>query len=234
MQEKLIYILIISILLSSCDFTTADEYYNQSIDYQEKGDYEKEQEFLEKVLEKDPEFRPALLNHGANNSDFGDYKGAIKDYQKIIDFDSDNTIALFAIGNNYKRLENYEKAISYYNLALKTDGAYKSDSIFSKWVFVGNNEFDKDNEYHIRKCEIEYERGLAYLENEQYELAISDFKKIIKVNYENPISYYWIGEAYIGLKDSTGICDNFIKSAKLGFEEAKDKLREHCIKKQQN
>jgi len=229
MRKKHIGILLIPLICYSCDFTSASEYYNESIYYQEKGDLKKEQELLEKVLEKDPKFRPALLNHGANNSDFGNYEEAIRDYQKIIDFDPENTLVLMAIGNNYKRLEKYERSISYYNKALKTKGALRSDTIYFelKWM----DEFDKDNEYYVRKHVIHYERGLAYLDSEHYELAIADFQRTIAANYEKPISYYWIGEAYIGLKDSTEICNNFISSAKLGIEEAKDKLREYCIEK---
>ena len=230
MQKKIIAISIIALILYSCDFTTATEYYNLSVDYQEKGNYKKEQELLEKVLEKEPKFRPALFNHGANNSEFGNYEEAINDYQKIIDFDPDNTLVLMAIGNNYKRLEKYDTAVFYYNKALKTKGAFKSDTIYIELNMM--NEFDKDNEYYVQKCVIEYERGLAYLNNGKYDLAINDFKNTIEADYEKPISYYWIGEAYIGLKDSTNICQSFIKSAKLGFEDAKDKLREYCLKKQ--
>lgn len=230
MQKKLIVILIISLILHSCDFTTAIEYYNQSIDYQEKKNHKKEQELLNKALEKDPKLRPALFNHGANNADFGNYDDAIKDYQKIINFDPDNTLVLMAIGNNYKRLEKYDAAISYYNKALKTKGAFRTDTIYIELNLI--NEFDKDNEYYVQNCVIEYERGLAYLNSGKYDLAIADFNKTIEADYEKPISYYWIGEAYVGLKDSTNICQSFIKSAKLGVEDAKDKLREYCIKKQ--
>ena len=214
----------------SCDFTSASEYYNKSIDYQEQGNTEKELELLEKVLEKNPKFRPALYNRGIINSNSGNYEQAINDYQKIINFDPDNTLVLRNIGNDYANLKKYKKAISYYNKALKTKGAFKSDTLLIELNWI--NDFDKDSEYYVRKCEIEFERGLAYLDNKEYELAIADFKRTIEVNYEIPTSYYWIGEAYIGLKDSTEICNNFIKSAKLGIEEAKDKLREYCIKKQ--
>jgi len=232
MQKKNIIISLITLICYSCDFTSASEYYLKSLVYQEQGDLKKEFEFLEKALEKNPKFRPALFNHGVINSTVGNYEQAIADYQKIINFDPENTQVLMYIGNNYTKLQNFKKAISYYNKAIKTKGALKSDTISfeRKWI----DKFDKDNEYYIQKCAIVFQRGLAYMNNSQYELAITDFRSTIEADYKKPNSYYWIGEANIELKDSAEICINFNKSAQLGLKEAKVKLKKYCFKNQPN
>jgi len=47
-------------------------------------------------------------------------------------------------------------------------------------------------------------------------------------HFEN-FSHYNLGNAYLGKKDSLNACQHFIESAKLGYDKAKEKLKEHCI-----
>ncbi|TSE02338.1 tetratricopeptide repeat protein, partial [Aquimarina algiphila] len=112
MLKNLIHIILI-VFCSSCDLRTAEDYYNLAYDLEEKGKFQEAIKFLDKAIEKRPNFRPALLNRGGDKSILEDYEGAIKDYEKILEFDSDNTLALMNIGNNFKRLNQYEKAINY-------------------------------------------------------------------------------------------------------------------------
>jgi tetratricopeptide (TPR) repeat protein len=120
MRKNQIYILLTFIIFISCDLKTADDYYNIAFDLEQKGKYEKAIPFLDKAIEKNPKFRPALLNRGADKSEIGDYNGAIEDYQKIVAFEPNNTLVLMNIGNNHKRLKQYEKSIDFYTRALNT------------------------------------------------------------------------------------------------------------------
>ena len=101
MLKNLIYISLISILLSSCDFKTAEDYYDLAYQLEEQGKYQEAIVFLDKAIEKKPDLKPALLNRGADKSILKDYNGAIRDYELILIYDSDNTLALMNIGNNY-------------------------------------------------------------------------------------------------------------------------------------
>ena len=53
MREKLIYILISSVILSSCNFTSADAYFNQAFEYEEKGDLPKAIETIVTFMKND-------------------------------------------------------------------------------------------------------------------------------------------------------------------------------------
>lgn len=151
MPKNFIYILLILIFFSSCDLKTAVDYYNLAYDLEEKGQYEKAIEFLDKAIEKKSNFRPALLNRGADKSEIGDFNGAIEDYEKILEFDPDNTLVLGNIGNNYKRLGQQEKAIEYYNRALNTSGALKNSSEFNLKFY---NSFDNDFDYNVPEYQL--------------------------------------------------------------------------------
>jgi tetratricopeptide (TPR) repeat protein len=52
MPKNLIYILSISLLLSSCDFKTAEDYYDLAYELEEQGKYEEAIVFLDKAIEK--------------------------------------------------------------------------------------------------------------------------------------------------------------------------------------
>ena len=236
MREKLIYILIFSVLLSSCDFTSAEEYYSQSFEFEENGDLKKAIELLDKALDKKEKFRPALLNRGYYKTELGNLNGGIEDYLKLLKFDQDNTSALFNIGNNFSELDEHEKAIDYYSKALKTEGALKSWAGSDGGALAINvnfdlKRFDSDMDYNVLDCEIYFERGLEYLKLEQFDNAISDIEKSLKADNAKRDCYFMLGKAYVGKKDSINACDNFIKSAKLGDKEAREMLKKHCIEK---
>jgi tetratricopeptide (TPR) repeat protein len=209
-------------IFSSCDIRTADEYYNLAFNLEEKGEYEKAIGYLDKAIEKRPNFKPALLNRGADKSALENYTGAIEDYEKIIAFDSDNTLTLINIGNNYKRLKLYDKSISYYTRAINTKGAIKSDSIFIEITWFGEKE--KESDYYVPQYEIEFERGISYAYSKKYRLAIKDLEQSIKYNYELPDSFSWIGEAYYHLKDTTNARKFLTKASKYGMLDARELL----------
>ena len=236
MREKLIYILIFSVILSSCDFTSAEEYYSQSFEFEENGDLKKAIELLDKAIDKKEKFRPALLNRGYYKTELGNLNGGIEDYLKLLKFDQDNTSALFNIGNNFSELDEHEKAIDYYSKALQTEGALKSWASSDGGALAINinfdlKRFDSDMDYNVLDCEIYFERGLEYLKLEQFDNAISDIEKSLKADNAKRDCYFLLGKAYVGKKDSINACDNFIKSAKLGDKEAREMLKKHCIEK---
>lgn len=231
--RKLITILFL-LLLVSCDLTPAGEYFNRARDLEIEGNYKKANVLLNKAIAKNPKFRPALLNRAVNKSILKDYQGAIDDYHKLLEFDPDNALALLNLGNNFKRLENYDKAISSYNKALQTNWVVKPEplnNLLKQDIEISfQKKFDQDSDYEISELEVTYERGIAYILNHQFENGINDLKKVLNDESYTANCYYWIGNAFIGLKDSTNACHNYIESAKLGFKGARDKIKNHCLK----
>lgn len=198
-------------------------------------DLEKDKKYKEAIfhlniaIEKKDRFKQAFLNRGFCKTELGDLVGGIDDYKKLLAFDYDNTFALFNLGNNYSLLADNKKAIYYYSKALQTEGALKS--------FVGSGgkpsgiAVSLDANYGMLDCEIYFERGIAYLEENQFDKAIFDINKSLEVNNAKKDCYFLLGKAFLGKNDSIDACESFIKSAKLGDKEAREMLRKHCIKK---
>lgn len=222
MLKKLIYILSISLLLSSCDFKTAEDYYDLAYKLEEQGKYQEAIIFLDKAIEKKPDLKPALLNRGADKSALNDYNGAIKDYKLILRYDSDNTLALMNIGNNYKRLKNYQKSVDYYSKALKSKGAIKPNKFYLEINLP--NEWDKESDYYVPKHEIEFERGISYVYLKEYLNGIKDLEQAIKNNYELPDAMSWIGQAYYEIRDTLNARKFLSKASKYGLIDAKELL----------
>ena len=232
MRYSILSLLIL--LFLSCDLTPSGEYFNRARDLEIEGKYKKANALLDKAIEKNPKFRAALLNRGVNNSILENYKDAIADYQTLLEFDPDNALALLNLGNNYKRLKDYPNAISAYNQALDTEWVIKSEPfspLLDRDIQLNlDNSFDKDADYEVSELDVIYERGIALVLNEQFGEGIKDMEKLLGKEYYIGNCYYWIGNAHAGLKDSTNACQNFIRSAKLGLEDAREKIKEHCLK----
>lgn len=221
---------------NSCDFTTASEYYNRAIDLEKQENYEEAITNLNKAIIKEPKFRPALLNRGNCKSEIGYFNAAIDDFKLLLAFDPDNTFALFNTGINYSNLKEYDKAIDYYSKALNTKGALIAlpTSNGTYLDMITNSEFktfDSDMTYYMYDCLIYFERGMEYLAIEEYDKSIYDINKSLRANNAEKDCYFLLGKAYLGKKDSINACQNFIESAKLGDQEAREMLKKYCLQK---
>ncbi|PHS03094.1 MAG: hypothetical protein COA88_16055 [Kordia sp.] len=224
MRRNLIIILIICLITCSCDLRTADQYYDLAYELEEKGKYSEAIPYLDKAIEKRPDFKPALLNRGADKSILKNYKGAIEDYKQILKYDSDNTYALLNIGNNYKRLKDYEESITYYTRALNTKGAIRNDSTYL--VINIPNEWESDSDYYVRQYEIQYERGISYVYEKKYALAIADLLEALKYVDDYPNAMSWLGEAYYYSKDTLNARKYLTKASEYGMLDAEELLKE--------
>ena len=110
------------------------------------------------VIEVAPEKVPlAYGNRGVSFADMGDFNKALEDYNKAIALDRFYTGIYFERGLVFAKMHQFDKAISDYNTAIELD-QYGQKSDVGREVYFLN-------------------RGLAYLEKAQQELAISDFKQ---------------------------------------------------------
>jgi len=227
MPKNLIYILSISLLFISCDFKTAEEYYDLAYELEEQGKFKEAIELLDKAIEKKPEFRPGLLQRGYCKIQIENDLGAIRDFKKILSFDKDNTLALYNIGVCHYNLKNYEKSIQSFTLALNSKGSKPNSQIQVELVLPG--EVDNDSNYTLYDNEIRFDRGSAYFKNSDFDNAISDLKKVLETNYKSAESNFWLAESYLGLKDTAMACEKLKKSAELGFSDSMELRGKICL-----
>ena len=139
-----------------------------------------------------------------------------------------NCLAMMNIGNNYENLNDFSSAITYYSLALNSSQMIKSDEFQAQIEYL--DDFDKDYQYQVYDYELLFERGTAYLLNNQYKNAIADLKELIKTEQMTGDAYYYIGESYLGMKDTINACKNYKVSVEKGISNGKEKIETLCKK----
>jgi tetratricopeptide (TPR) repeat protein len=220
--KQVIFILTIILLLTSCDFKSAQDYLNEADKLSEQGKYKQAIELLDKAIEKDPKYLGAYINRGADKSALENYEEAIKDYKTVLDLDPNNTLALYNIGNNYKRLGNYKTAIEFYNQAFDTKGGQ------TLYLDLTPNDFIDVSEFDVPGHQIHFERGIAYYNIDSLQLAFDDFNRTISQNYLTAESYCWLGYIYASTGQTDLACEKFRKSKQLGDKDAEEELKKYC------
>lgn len=215
-------ILTFLLLLTGCDFKTAQDYLNEADKLSEQKKFKEAIELLDKAIQKDPKYLGAFINRGSDKSALGNFEEAIKDYKIVLDLDPKNTLALFNIGNNYKRLENYQTAIEYYNKAFDIKGGQ------SIYLDLTPNDFIDLSEFDVPGHEIHYERGIAYYNIDSLKRAFDDFNAAIRQNYMIAESNCWLGYIYVSTGQTDLACEKFRKSKQLGDKDAEEELKKYC------
>lgn len=217
-------IILISILsITSCDFTSAEEYYNEAIKLTRKGKWQEASVFLDKAIEKKPTFKLALIKRGREKAIWlDDYEGGIEDLNKALTIDPNNTLALYYIGYIHGDQQKHKKAIEYQLKALESKNIEQKPSV--------KDDLYDDHEslYTVDESTIHYELGLQYVRIEEFDKAILNLHKTVNVKSHLQDSYFLLGEAYLGKKDTISACPNFMKAASLGDQEAKKMLMKYC------
>ncbi len=174
--------------------TYSDAYFEKSVAYNKRGDYEKGFELLNKAVEIDP--KSHLGYRGWLKLDkLRDYQGCIDDLTRLdtltpnfVDAPwGDNIYHL--LGLSYKGLKNYDKALKNFDTCINSA---KDTSWVNSDVFLY--------------------KGIILNELGNYEKAIENFKVCLKLSDNDSEAYYNLGKSYVSL-DS-------LKEAKIYFNKS--------------
>ena len=130
------------------------------------------------------------------------------------------------IGNNYENLNDFKSSINYYTEALRSKELIKSGEFNAQLEL--NTDFDKDYQYRVYDYEVLFERGTAYMHNNEYMKAISDLNSLIETGKMVGDAYFYIGECYLKMDDTLSACENFDLSKKYGISEAINRAKDYC------
>ncbi len=155
-----------------------------------------------------------------------DYTYAInnidKDYTKISNIDVMYPRTLSSRGASKIQIENHHSAI---------DDCNKAISIVAEYNYIGIDDFEKDK---LDDCDIDilFDSyciiGLAKACLGRHEDSIESFNRGLYFNSQSHKVYKSRGISKLYLEDLKGACEDWKKAAKLGDEEAKKLLEEHC------
>jgi tetratricopeptide (TPR) repeat protein len=214
--------LVIAVLFTSCDFNSAQSYYDKASKLEDEGKYVEAIALLDKAIDKKPDFISAYLSRGVDKQIVDDEDGSVRDYFKVLEIDSNNTLALYNIGIHFYRVKNYQKALDFYNKAFKTKGG---DLIYLDYV---PNAFTDRDRYDVPGAEIHFDRGLVYYELDSLQKSADEFYRSIKKGYMVKESTFNIGLCYLSANMVDEACVEFEKSASLGDTTAQQIILKHC------
>ena len=157
----------------------------------------------------------------------GKYEKAIADFNKAIELGEGAKIGYYFISRGYVHLTkgNYEKAIidfssiimtstgSYYPYELRAEAYYYTDQ-FDKCI---SDLTQAINNYSIIDDDLYIKRGDCYALNENFENAMSDYRKAIRLNPNNSLSHYRKG--LLLERWELDPCKEYQKACELGYDQ---------------
>jgi len=161
-----------------------------------KGDYDKEFECYEKIIELNPDDAKAYNSMGWMSVEKGNYNKAIEYCEKAIELKPDYAMAYNNVGVAYYNKGNYNKAIEYYekSLELKSDFDFPYYNMGLIYQYLG--DFDKAIEYYGKSLELienvdaYYGMGLAYQYLGNQEKANECFQKASMIRHNVSFTEY--------------------------------------------
>ena len=181
---------------------TVGEYITKGRDYEKNGALVSALNCYLSALSLDPEHKFALYRVGVIYYELENYESAIYYLEKSIRLSPNQVDAYSYLWNCYGKLGNYKKAVEVVNKALNVNPNYK------KAKQMKTEMANKLNESYLKK-------GLEYFKNNEYNDAISYFKKYLSIMPDCGKCYYYIGECYFALKKYSDAISNYNRCIEL-------------------
>ena len=161
--------------------TFVPTYVERGLLIHEMGDPERAFQDFESALNFDAQYGPAYYGRGWVKHTRGDFNGEMQDAKKGLLLDRQNAGMYYRrIGAAHQGLEQYQEAIEAYNEAIKF--------------------YDGEDEGTI------YNRGLCYLELNEYASALSDFNKSLEMDPDWAWAFAARARTFLAMDD----CENAI------------------------
>lgn len=219
MQKQLF--LLISFVLTSCDFTSPKTYLAQAKKYENKNEFKEAIKILDRAIAKDENYLPAYINRAVDKAMLGDYKSAIRDYDIVLQKDTNNTLALLNRGKNKHRLYNYSGAIEDFNKAIKTKG---SEAAYLE--IMPNGPIDSGYECSMESIRLERCVSLYFIHD--LKGAYSDVEFCVERNFEPAIALYFRGIILLSANKKEAGCRDLHKALAMGNPDAIQEIRRYC------
>jgi len=166
----------------------AIKYFNQGVEYFEKGQFDLALECYTQAIKENPKYVVAYSNRGFIYHQLKLYKQAIRNYEQAIKLNPKFIVAYYNRASIYIELKQYEQALKDYDQAIKLNS---KDAISY------------------------YNRGNIYCQLKQYEQALKDYDQAIKLNPKYTEAYNNRGIVYSKLKQYENAKDDWKKCIEL-------------------
>ena len=204
------------------------EHYNGGHIYLDDGQYNTAVAEFEKAINIDPIFTDAHCSLGQTYLEQGDLEAAENVVKKILEFDrsyqlahkllEDIKQAYYDRGIAHLNDEEYDVAIAQFKGAINIQPIFKAAHCSLGQAYLGQGDLEAAENVARRTLVLDisyqparkllaavkqayYDRALAHLNNERYDVAIAQFKETINRYSNFTAAYCGLGRAYLGQGD---------------------------------
>ncbi|MBN2773495.1 MAG: tetratricopeptide repeat protein, partial [Prolixibacteraceae bacterium] len=212
-----------------------EAYVNRGYVLMNTGQYEQALNDLNKAVEIDPEYINAYIHRGNVLMDLKEYNKAYDDFSKVISLNPDYTDAYVNRGNVLRDMVRFDEALKDYEKAIQLQPG-KAIIYFNRGsLFMKAEDFEKAQSDFNKAIELkpDYEKaynnlGSILFNQKNYIEAIDIYSKLIKINPNHAVAFFNRGLAKYYSGDKEAGCDDFQKSASLGYSRANDIIYQLC------
>ena len=174
----------------------------------QKNDFQKTIDYLQKVIEIDPNHADSYSNLGVAFVAIAEYQKAIDCYEKAIEINPNHRQAYHNLGVSLEATSEYQKAINCFKKTIEIDSNNKDAFNCLGSIFAKLQENNKAIAYYKKAIEIDpnciiahNNLGELFGENGEYQKSIACYENVIKIDPEYAIAYNNLGVQFTRIKD---------------------------------
>ncbi|TGK29034.1 tetratricopeptide repeat protein [Leptospira gomenensis] len=211
------------------------EIFSRAYQAYEKGDYQEAIETYSRYIDAVSNDPAAHYNRALAYYNSSRYQEALTDLDRAIELDPNNVDYYFykaysleylddcaeAIAAFQKYLEQKDGDVSFYGHKARCENQEKNFEQGLKDALKAQ-ALDKNDAYSL------FEIAFAQYALGRYSDSADSYTKLLKIQPKNQIALRNRGLSLIMTKKTAAACRDFRKSAQLGYEEAKESIKEYC------
>jgi tetratricopeptide (TPR) repeat protein len=203
---------------SICAFT------GLAIAYSYTGNREQVSEYISAALFLEPSDAVTYNTLGAAYMNINDYENAVVSFSQAIERDPSAAIYYSNRATAYLNLDQYQTAVDDYLKALEL-GDMQDNTFYNlgvAYVKLGNTSGAIENFTQAitinAKPTYYFGRGNAYLNSDEYQLALQDYDQAIALGYTDMGIYFNRGVAFFNQGNYPTAAENFTQAINLGMD----------------
>ena len=182
--------------------------------------YDEAEKYFKWAIEIMPTFAQAYNDLGIIYFSKQQYDAAIAQYKKAIEINKNYSEPHINLGNLYRSLKKPDLAIQEYEAALRINQNLPETRQWLSGLYMERGQYDKAQEVLKPLLQIPAKtsaesyilQGNIYQKQRQYEKAIAEYGKALKLKPNNPLIYHNMGLAYFYLQNHA-LAEEYFKKA---------------------
>ena len=239
-----IQLTIILILLIFCSFGQTTGYEKTKTLY-DKGKFAEAIEIgtteIKTLKSSDPDYMKIIRLRSDCFIELSNFKSAVADFNSLIKLDQKNVPLYVAASYCYWELGDNTNCFSYLQMAYQINPKDAGTLSNMAYYFGQGGKYEESIKYatlgleqnppNTLKGALLNNRGYAYINLKQYDIALKDINQSISFHPDNSYAYCYRALANIGLKKMNTVCTDLEKAKQLGgVTLTKDLIVKHCGK----